>query len=71
MTVNPAAVINRPAPSLAPGEAADLTVIDPNKRWTVKVDSFLCKSRNCPYDGWRLAGRAVATIVDGDVKYRL
>jgi len=71
MTVNPAAVINRPAPSLAPGEAADLTVIDPKKRWTVKVDSFLCKSRNCPYDGWRLSGRAVATIVDGRIKYRL
>jgi len=69
MTVNPARVIGLPAPSLAPGAVADVTVIDPKKRWTVRADRFRCKSRNCPYDGWKLTGRAAATIVGGRVRY--
>jgi dihydroorotase len=48
-----------------------VTVIDPQKRWTVRPDAFASKSRNCPYGGWHLRGRAVVTIVDGRLKYRL
>jgi len=70
MTVAPAAVINRPLGTLNVGAVADVTVIDPRKRWTVKLDSLASISRNCPYDGWRLKGRAVATIVAGQVKHR-
>ena len=69
MTINPARVIGSELGTLAEGAAADVTIIDPAKRWTVRVDSFASKSRNCPYDGWKLKGRPVATIVGGAVKY--
>ena len=56
---------------LAAGAVADVTIIDPKNRWTVRVDSFASKSRNCPYNGWELKGRAVMTIVGGKVKFEL
>jgi len=71
MTVGPARVLGRAIGRLEVGGPADVTVIDPKKRWTVRTDRFASKSRNCPYDGWKLRGRAVMTIVGGDVKYRL
>ena len=58
-------------PVLADGADADVTVINPNTTWKVDVNRFSGKSRNCPFDGWRLKGRAVATIVRGDIKWRL
>ena len=69
MTVNPAAVIGLTPPALKPGAVADVTVIDPRRRWTVRAEKFRSKSRNCPYDGWKLTGRAAVTIVAGRVKY--
>jgi dihydroorotase len=69
MTANPARVLRRPWGTLAVGCEADVTVIDPNRCWTVKVDQWRSRSRNCPYDGWKLTARAVATIVAGKVKY--
>jgi dihydroorotase len=70
MTSRPAAVLGRPLGTLAAGAEADVTVIDPKKRWTVRSARFRSKSRNCPYEGWRLKGRAVATIVAGEVRYQ-
>jgi dihydroorotase len=49
------------------GAPADLTVIDPDKKWRVKVDDFYSKGRNCPFDGWELQGKAVMTIVKGRI----
>jgi dihydroorotase len=69
MTLAPARVINVPFGALAVGAAADITVIDPAARWTVRADAFASRSRNCPYDGWRLRGRPTATIVNGEVKF--
>ena len=71
MTINPARVIDRPLGRLSPGNVADVTIIDPKKRWTVKTASFASKARNCPYDRWRLKGRAVTTIVGGQIKFQL
>ncbi len=74
MTCNPAAVINSPIEgmgTLSPGATADVTVIDSEKQWTVNVEKFHSRSRNCPYHRWRLKGRPVATIVDGRIKYCL
>lgn len=71
MTTGPARVLGLDAGRLAEGAIADVTIIDPAKRWTVKVDSFRSKSRNCPYDGWKLKGRPTCTIVAGQVRYRL
>ncbi len=74
MTCNPASVIGWPVEgmgTLSDGATADVTIIDPEKQWTVNVEKFHSRSRNCPYHGWRLKGKPVATIVGGDVKYHL
>ncbi len=49
------------------GGRADVTIIDPNKQWTVDATTFASKARNCPFDGMTLTGKAVATIANGAV----
>ena len=71
MTNGPRAVIGLPAVAIAEGGSADITLIDPDAEWTVAIASFRSKSRNCPYDGWKLRGRPVMTIVAGKVKFEL
>jgi dihydroorotase len=61
-TTAPARVLGRSAPSLEPGSAADLTVIDPRGAWTVDPDDFAGKGRNTPFRGLTLPARAVATV---------
>jgi dihydroorotase len=70
MTVNPAAVLGIDRGTLLPGRPADVTVIDPNLEWTVDATKFKSKSRNTPFDGWKVKGKAVATVVGGEVKMR-
>ena len=67
MSTNPANIFGLKAGSLAIGMPADITIIDMEKEWTVDVREFESKSRNCPFDGWRLKGKAIATIVGGKV----
>jgi dihydroorotase len=52
---------------LRPGRTADLTLIDPLKEWVLDTESLRSKSRNTPFDGWRLTGKAVMTVVGGRV----
>ena len=56
---------------LAPGADADVTIIDPAHTWTINPDTFAGKSRNCPFAGWEVTGRAITTIVGGEVKCAL
>ncbi|HVP51582.1 MAG TPA: dihydroorotase [Terriglobales bacterium] len=56
--------------SLARGAPADVTIFDPARRWTFDASKSLSKSRNTPFDGWQLTGKAVATIVGGRFAYR-
>jgi dihydroorotase len=49
------------------GGAGDVTVIDPAMPWTINAAEFRSGSRNTPFDGWKVKGRAVATIVGGEV----
>ena len=65
MTCNPARILGVQAGALRVGDAADVTLIDPQKEWVVDPHQFQSKGRNCPFAGWRLKGRAVGTIVDG------
>ena len=69
MSLNPAALLRLEAGTLAEGAIADITVIDPNLEWTVEPEKFLSKSRNTPFAGMRLKGRAVLTIVAGEIVY--
>ncbi|MEN6465158.1 MAG: dihydroorotase [Syntrophaceae bacterium] len=69
MSCAPAAILKVPGGALAPGGIADVTVIDPERKWTVDASAFKSKSRNCPFNGWDLKGKAVLTIVGGEIKY--
>ncbi len=71
MTANPARILKLDSGTLGEGAPADVTLIDPKKRWTVRVAKFASRSRNCPYDGWKLKGRPTCTIVGGKVKFQL
>ena len=57
--------------TLKEGAVADVTVIDPERTWTVKKEEFRSKSRNTPFDGRNLRGRAVFTIVGGQIRHDL
>jgi dihydroorotase len=57
--------------TLKVGADADVTLIDPELDWTIDTGQFAGKSRNCPFDGWKVRGRAVMTIVGGDVKWEM
>lgn len=70
MTQNPATLCGlKGRSSLSVGSCADVTIIDPREAWTLDADQFKSKSRNCPFDGWRVKGRAVATVVGGEIKH--
>ena len=70
-TVEPARLLQLRAGTLSVGAQADVTLIDPNLEWTVKVEEFQSASRNSPFDGWKLKGRAVRTIVGGKTVWKL
>jgi len=69
MTVGPADLCGLPSEgTLEVGEAADVTVIDPEASWTIEAERFASAARNCPFDGWPVKGRAIATVVGGQVR---
>jgi dihydroorotase len=70
-TVEPARLLRLDSGSLSAGTRADITLIDPALEWTVHVDQFQSASRNSPFDGWKLKGRAVRTIVGGKTVWKL
>jgi dihydroorotase len=70
-TLEPAKLLGLEAGTLSVGAPADLTLIDPNLKWTVKIDKFESASRNSPFDGRKLKGRAVRTIVGGKTVWKL
>ena len=70
-TLEPARLLNLKAGTLSAGAPADVTLIDPDRAWTVQIDQFQSLSRNSPFDGWKLKGRAVRTIVGGKTVWSL
>jgi len=70
-TVEPARLLKINAGTLSIGAPADVTLIDPDLEWTVKIGKFESASRNSPFDGWKLKGRAVRTIVRGRTVWNL
>ncbi|MCK4387322.1 MAG: dihydroorotase [Dehalococcoidia bacterium] len=67
MTLNPAKILNLKRGELRIGMPADITLIDLNREWVVNVNEFESKGRNCPFDGWKLKGKTVMTIVGGKI----
>ena len=70
MSVMPAKIFNLMGGTLAPGAAAEVVVFDAAERWTVRPEEFYSKSRNTPFGGRELRGRARATIVRGHLVYQ-
>ena len=68
MATHPARILGLDS-GLRPGQSADLTVIDPDVAFKVDVNQFQSLSKNCPFDGWQLQGKAVLTMVGGRVVF--
>jgi dihydroorotase len=71
LTCDPARIFRLPKGTLSVGADADVTILDPTREWVVDVREFASKSRNSPFDGWKLRGEVLATIVGGKVVYEL
>lgn len=71
LTVNPARLLRLDRGTLAVGAPADVTVIDPDLEWTVNREGMESRSRNTPFHGRELKGRAVRTIVAGRTVWKL
>jgi dihydroorotase len=70
MSTAPAGAFRLPGGTLKPGAAADVVVLDVTARWTVDPAAFFSKSRNTPFAGRALTGRAALTIVDGEIAHQ-
>jgi dihydroorotase len=69
MTLNPARALGLSKGTLQVGAEADITIFDPQERWTVRAAEFESLSRNTPFDGTELIGRATCVLVDGEVRF--
>lgn len=67
MSTIPARLLGLPGGTLATGAPADVSVLDLEATWTVDPTTFRSKSRNTPFTGWELQGKAVFTVVGGRV----
>lgn len=70
MSCNPAKILGVQGGSLAVGNAADITVIDPDQFFDFDVTETQSLGANSPFDGWRLQGRALLTMLDGRITCR-
>lgn len=70
LSTRPAELLGIPGGTLKVGSIADVTVIDPDTEWTIDAAAFRSKSRNTPFGGWKVRGRAAMTIVGGELRFR-
>ena len=70
LSPNPARVFRLPGGTLAEGSPADITVLAPDAEVEIRAAALKSKSKNTPFDGWRLRGAVVATIVGGRIVYK-
>jgi len=68
---NPARILNLPGGNLSAGMPADVTVINPDLEFEYHEEDVVSKSKNSPFLGWKLKGRAVLTMVDGKIMHNL
>ena len=69
VTCNPADLLGLPTGRLTEGAPAHLVIIDPNRPWLCDSEKLLSRSKNTPFDGRRMTGRAVTTIRGGRIIY--
>jgi dihydroorotase len=64
-SINPRNILHLSVIKITEGEQANLTLIDPTQEWTVNIKKFKSKSKNSPFDGWNLKGKAIGIINNG------
>jgi len=69
MSTAPAKILGLPGGTLAPGSVADVTVVDPEVAWVCDPSLFRSRSRNSPFGGRKMRGRAMLTIVAGNIAF--
>lgn len=70
MSLNPARILGIDRGTLAPGSVADITIIDPDAVWTVEAEKLASRSKNSPFLGKEMKGRATYTIVGGKIVFK-
>lgn len=68
-TIAPAKLLKLPLGTLKVGASADVTLLDPNREWSFTHEGNHSKSQNSPFFGWKLRGKVLLTLVDGEVKF--
>ncbi|MBD0391020.1 dihydroorotase [Wolbachia endosymbiont of Pentalonia nigronervosa] len=71
LTYKPADIINVPRGRIQKDRAADLILVDLDQEWEIKTKDFASKSKNSPFDGYKVKGRVIRTIVSGKTVYSL
>ncbi|MCH5163093.1 MAG: dihydroorotase [Clostridiales bacterium] len=69
MSAKPAEILGLDGGRIIEGARADIAIVDPDEEYTVNAEDFVSKGKNSVFDGWRLKGRVVKTIVGGEVKF--
>ncbi|MCT4562896.1 MAG: dihydroorotase [Maledivibacter sp.] len=69
MTIKPAKIIGIDKGSLEIGKEADIAVLDPNEEYIIDSDKFYSKGKNTPFNGYKVIGKPVYTIVSGKIEY--
>ncbi|MGB3213000.1 MAG: dihydroorotase [Desulforhopalus sp.] len=70
MSCAPARILGVHGGSLHVGAVADITVVDPERRFTFNVSECFSKGKNSPFNGWKLQGKAALSIIGGRVTYQ-
>ncbi|MHC4122578.1 MAG: dihydroorotase [Planctomycetota bacterium] len=69
MAQRPAEIIGVDKGTLGKGRQGDVTIINPDAEYEIDVTKFHSKSRNCPYNGWKVKGKVEKTIVGGEIRF--
>jgi len=70
-TMGPARILGIDRGTLTQGAPADVTILSTDREWTYDVNKSFSKSRNSPFDGKTFKGGPVATVVAGEVVWRV
>ena len=69
LTSAPADIFNLKAGSLSLGNEADILIFNPNLEYSIDISKFHSKSKNSPFDGWKVKGKVIHTLVKGKTAY--
>jgi dihydroorotase len=69
LTFTPADIFNLEAGSLSLDNEADLLIFNPNLEYSIDISKFHSKSKNSPFDGWKVKGKVIRTVVKGKTVY--